>query len=368
MQAYVTLATNDAYALGALVLARSLEGAGSTQRRVALVTDEVTTGMLKRLGRVFNEVVSVQQLDSGDARRLALLKRPELGVTFTKLHLWKLTQYAKVVFLDSDVLVLKNIDDLFEQPELSAAPDAGWPDCFNSGVFVACPSLATFEALEQMATSATQGSFDGGDQGLLNDFFPKWNRISFTYNVTPSAFYSYMPAMQRFQKDIKAIHYVGARKPWVSRQSAGDLSQDLLNMWWAVHDQHYLHEPTAGLYSTTTTAPAHMTSSNGSGHGIVGTDPKTLRPDRLQHLENFMTYRATWLEDHDTLVGEASAPVTQVRKFNNAAEMRDAIVEEMRTINVHLEKLRLDPKKNETHIERHQERLGDLSDALTRLK
>ena len=31
------------------------------------------------------------------------------------------TRYAKVVFLDADVLVLKNIDDLFAYPELSGA-------------------------------------------------------------------------------------------------------------------------------------------------------------------------------------------------------------------------------------------------------
>jgi len=40
------------------------------------------------------------------------------------------------VFLDADTLVLDNVDELFERPELAAAPDVGWPDCFNSGVFV----------------------------------------------------------------------------------------------------------------------------------------------------------------------------------------------------------------------------------------
>ena len=31
---------------------------------------------------------------------------------------------------------MKNSDELFDRNEFSAAPDAGWPDCFNSGVFV----------------------------------------------------------------------------------------------------------------------------------------------------------------------------------------------------------------------------------------
>lgn len=51
------------------------------------------------------------------------------------------------------------MDDLFEREELSAAPDVGWPDCFNSGVFVFRPSEETHRGLLQCAV--TQGSFDG---------------------------------------------------------------------------------------------------------------------------------------------------------------------------------------------------------------
>ena len=54
---------------------------------------------------------------------------------------------------------MRNCDELFERDELSAASDAGWPDCFNSGVFVFKPSLETYNKLVQFAVS--QGSFDG---------------------------------------------------------------------------------------------------------------------------------------------------------------------------------------------------------------
>jgi hypothetical protein len=40
---------------------------------------------------------------------------------------------------------LRNCDELFDRDEFSAAPDAGWPDCFNSGVFVFKPSIETFK-------------------------------------------------------------------------------------------------------------------------------------------------------------------------------------------------------------------------------
>jgi glycogenin glucosyltransferase len=60
-------------------------------------------------------------------------------------------------------------------------------------MMVLTPSEANFDRL--MAMSAERGSWDGGDQGLLNDFFGpggeggEWHRLSYTYNVTPSAFY-----------------------------------------------------------------------------------------------------------------------------------------------------------------------------------
>ena len=115
-----------------------------------------------RLSQVYHLVHEVPQLDSQDAHSLALLSRPELGVTYTKLNAWQLTQFDKCVFLDADTLVLKNVDELFDRPELSAAPDVGWPDCFNSGVFVFVPSEATYQSLIQHAASF--GSFDGKKQ------------------------------------------------------------------------------------------------------------------------------------------------------------------------------------------------------------
>jgi lipopolysaccharide biosynthesis glycosyltransferase len=54
----------------------------------------------------------------------------------------------------------------------------------------------------------------GGDQGLLNDFFSNWNRLSFVFNVAPAASYNYLPAYQRFKDSIRIVHYLGSDKPW----------------------------------------------------------------------------------------------------------------------------------------------------------
>ncbi|EAT32898.1 AAEL014863-PD [Aedes aegypti] len=175
--------------------------------------------MKNKLRTIFNVVEEVNLLDSKDEANLALLKRPELGITFTKLHCWRLTQFEKCVFLDADTLVLRNCDELFEREELSAAPDVGWPDCFNSGVYVFRPSLETFSNLMQYAV--TNGSFDGGDQGLLNSYFSDWahkdiaKHLPFIYNTSSVASYSYLPAFKQFGQNTKILHFIGTAKPWL---------------------------------------------------------------------------------------------------------------------------------------------------------
>lgn len=103
--AWVTLATNDSYSLGALVVAHSLKKVSTQHELAVLITPGVTESMKVKLQNVFDVVQLVDVLDSKDATNLAVLKRPELGITFTKLHCWNLTQFEKCVFLDADVLV-----------------------------------------------------------------------------------------------------------------------------------------------------------------------------------------------------------------------------------------------------------------------
>ena len=102
----MTLATNDSYALGALVLASSLKRTNTARKIVVMVTPEgLSPPMKSQLNSAFDEVVDVSLLDSKDKVNLSLMERPELGVTFTKLHCWRLVQYTKCVFLDADTMV-----------------------------------------------------------------------------------------------------------------------------------------------------------------------------------------------------------------------------------------------------------------------
>ncbi|XP_051942746.1 glycogenin-1-like [Hippocampus zosterae] len=252
-EAFVTLATNDSYAKGAMVLGRSLRDHHTTRKLVALIGPHVAEPCREVLRSIFDEVHLVNITDSGDTAHLALMQRPDLGVTFTKLHCWTLTHYDKCVFMDADTMALSNIDELFEREELSAAPDPGWPDCFNSGVFVFRPSIETHEKL--VAFCAENGSFDGGDQGVLNSFFNTWatadiaKHLPFVYNLSSIAIYSYLPAFKHFGHDAKVVHFLGKTKPWCYTYDAhsgevtgrsdgpesGRLHPDYLQSWWRLY-------------------------------------------------------------------------------------------------------------------------------------
>lgn len=244
-ESYVTLATNENYALGALTLGRSLRNVNTNRKLTVMITSDLPSALKDHLQSVYDLVETVDVLNSDDDANLALLKRPELGVTFTKLHCWRLTRFNKCVFLDADCVVLKNVDDLFDREEFSAVTDIGWPDCFNSGVFVFKPSLETYSRLLEFAVS--QGSFDGGDQGLLNAFFAGWatadssRRLPFVYNMTTNASYSYAPAYKQFKDSIKIVHFIGAQKPWYysynldTQTVTGNVTVyevEHLNLWW----------------------------------------------------------------------------------------------------------------------------------------
>ncbi|RUS74650.1 hypothetical protein EGW08_017583 [Elysia chlorotica] len=294
-EAFVTLATNDTYALGCLVLGSSLQRVHTTRQLVVMITSGVSAPMRQQLVALFDQVVEVNVLDSSDTCNLELLGRPDLSCTFTKFHCWRLTQFKKCVFMDADTLVLQNIDDLFDRSELSAAPDAGWPDCFNSGVFVFVPSEETYRGL--LAFAVTSGSFDGGDQGLLNSYFCGWatedigKHLPFTYNVVSQAFYSYLPAFKQFRSHVKVVHFIGAVKPWhqpfnsvtgqVSAFPNTGHSQEFLQVWWNIFMECV--QPNLDPGHTGIVGELASLSLGGGGGGEGGSPNK--RDDRERKLQ-----------------------------------------------------------------------------------
>eukprot|EP00300_Choanocystis_sp_HF-7_P000936 c10773_g1_i3.p1 GENE.c10773_g1_i3~~c10773_g1_i3.p1 ORF type:complete len:348 (+),score=53.00 c10773_g1_i3:78-1121(+) len=73
---------------------------------------------------------------------------------YAKFRVWTMVQYEKVVFLDADTLILRNIDHLFEHQEFTAA--AVWmgnnpnsPKTPSGGFWVVEPRMQTFELIKR---------------------------------------------------------------------------------------------------------------------------------------------------------------------------------------------------------------------------
>lgn len=193
------------------------------------------------LKTVYDELIPVHPIVNGTPANLWLMDRPDLIATFTKIELWRLTQFERIVYIDCDIVAVRAPDELLSlEVDFAAAPDVGWPDCFNSGLMVLRPNMQDYFALKALAERGI--SFDGADQGLLNMHFHDWHRLSFTYNCTPSANYQYIPAYKHFQSTISLIHFIGAQKPWNLPRQVVPLESpynQLLARWWAVYDKHY---------------------------------------------------------------------------------------------------------------------------------
>ncbi|RKF81862.1 hypothetical protein GcC1_021012 [Golovinomyces cichoracearum] len=240
---YATLLLNDLYLPGALVLAHSLRDAGTTKKLAVFFTPEsVSAGALKDLRKLFDYVIPTERINNEFPANLRLMNRPELSSTFTKIILWKQLQFRRIVYVDSDIVALRAPDELFDLPHsFSAASDIGWPDIFNSGLMVLTPNMSDYNALLSMAREGI--SFDGADQGLLNMHFrDNFNRLSFTYNVTPSAYYQYLPAYRHFKSKIVMAHFIGQNKPWMQGrvpENGSSPFDDFLKTWWRIYDRHY---------------------------------------------------------------------------------------------------------------------------------
>lgn len=250
--AFVTLLTSESYVPGALTLANTLKQLGTKNKLVVLLDSSKISGhSLSLIHKLFDDVIQINdQLIVAPLHAVAQkLGRSELAVTYSKILLWNL-DYDQIIYLDADTLPLKSLDHLFEKyldianTEIVASPDIGWPDIFNSGVFVVKPNREVFEKLVEHSGSS-DASFDGADQGLLNEFFhlqPKkshWTRLPFVYNVTPSTHYQYRPALTRFFEEIHLVHFIGSSKPWHVKSGEKD---EFSKLWWEKFNEFFTEE------------------------------------------------------------------------------------------------------------------------------
>lgn len=185
--AYITLANNEAYAKGALTLAMSLVEVNSLYPLVVLVTRDVPSPLVRALNGIGCLVYPTEPISLPPELSLETAR---WGPAFTKLIAWKRTEYSKLVFMDSDLIVLQNVDHLFASTDdtLLATVDADASSCsykedrlslINSGVMVLTPSSHTYSQLISTLHNKTllaQGSMN--DQDVIVHTMP-WQGLAY---------------------------------------------------------------------------------------------------------------------------------------------------------------------------------------------
>jgi alpha-N-acetylglucosamine transferase len=247
--AFVTLVTNADYALGGRALARSIRRTGTTADIVVLHTGGVDASALEPLREFGCRFIETELLPLSDefvarhARRSVHEKAPFTKGrkpafhspldNFCKLRLWQLVEYERCVFIDADALVLRNIDKLFLYPEFSAAPNVyeSLADFhrLNSGVFVAEPSLETFEKM-LVALDAPEAFWPRTDQTFLQSFFPDWHGLPVTMNMLQYVWFN-LPALWDW-RSIGVLHYQ-YEKPWEKDHPRAEILRPLIELWHA---------------------------------------------------------------------------------------------------------------------------------------
>ncbi|XP_062226169.1 inositol phosphorylceramide glucuronosyltransferase 1-like isoform X1 [Phragmites australis] len=222
-EAYVTLLYGDEFVLGVRVLGKSIRDTGTHRDMVVLVSDGVSEYSRKLF-----------QADGWIVKRITLLANPNQvrpkrfwGV-YTKLKIFNMTSYKKVVYLDADTVVVKSIEDLFKCGKFCG--NLKHSERMNSGVMVVEPSESLFN--DMISQVGRLPSYTGGDQGFLNSYYsdfanshvyepdspltpePETQRLSTLYNADVGL---YMLANKWMvdEKELRVIHYtLGPLKPW----------------------------------------------------------------------------------------------------------------------------------------------------------
>ncbi|KAL0290149.1 UNVERIFIED_CONTAM: putative UDP-glucuronate:xylan alpha-glucuronosyltransferase 3 [Sesamum calycinum] len=209
-EAYATiLHSAHVYVCGAIAAAQSIRMAGSTRDLVILVDETISDYHRGGLEAAGWKIHTIQRIRNPKAERDAYNEW-----NYSKFRLWQLTDYDKIIFIDADLLVLRNIDFLFEMPEISATGNNA--TLFNSGVMVIEPSNCTFQLLMEHINEIE--SYNGGDQEKKEMSDP--------------------PVLY-------VLHYLGL-KPWLCFRDYDcnwnvDILQEFASdvahrTWWKVHD------------------------------------------------------------------------------------------------------------------------------------
>ncbi len=215
-KAYVTILSSDGFIKGVIALYKGLRRF-SKEEFFVFTGPDVSESVKKELLR--NDIriteAAEPQIDLAGMNDIQLKDR--WIKTLFKLVIFKECEYDKLVYLDSDLLIRCNLDELFENESISAVPDKSFfPDFsrggLNAGVMVIEPNEKTYESLlKEVQTVAGKGTAFG-DQDVINSYLSDWdNKSDLHLNISfNTCFYD----CERVENP-KVVHFILESKPWM---------------------------------------------------------------------------------------------------------------------------------------------------------
>ena len=272
MNAWVTLLTQPNYLVGVRTLRASLAAVRSRYPLVVMVTDgidEQSRQLLADDGCVVREVEPLRPT-GGLPGSYANARFAEV---WTKLAVWRLTEFERVVFLDADMLVIRNMDELFTleladgtiaachacrcNPNRIASYPPSWTpeNCFytycrggdhvtepgivdnylNGGFLVLTPDDDVFTAiLEQLSAVIDLARYPFAEQDFLNEFYrDRWQPLPYVYNALKTLPHQHPSVWD--PDSVKNIHYI-IDKPWEKSLDPDDRYFAVNKLWWDTAD------------------------------------------------------------------------------------------------------------------------------------
>ncbi|WLI78706.1 glycosyltransferase family 8 protein [Kosakonia sp. H02] len=267
--AWVTLLTQPEYVPGVEALQRSLRKCGSPWPLVVMVTEKINAATRQHLRAQACEVREVPVVGPNPAlvHRYANARFAEV---WSKLAVWTLTEYQRVAFLDADMLVVQNMDEVFElplaegtlaachacrcnpnqiarypaswrpencyyswceDPQMNASPPASVDNYLNGGFLVLIPDKAVYQQMmARLAAKEDISDWVFAEQDFLNEMFrDRWLPLHYGYNALKTLPLQH-PRMWDLTR-VKNIHYI-IDKPWHRHPQPGDKYYDLHRLWW----------------------------------------------------------------------------------------------------------------------------------------
>lgn len=230
--AYVTvLYGNNIYLTGALVLGFSLMKTKTDLDRVILVTPDVSHEYKSYLKKVYTHVTDIEYTQV--STEIFSEENTRFGNVFTKLECLALTQYDKIILLDLDMIVSKNMDHLFKLNAPAACLKRNYipygkiiptnmiclgtklVGSINAGLMLLKPDIVEWESIKKDIGRDTQiNKYKYPEQDYLSlRYCGKWTSITFNYNFQFGLTHRVKKSHYTID-DIYVIHYSSSYKPW----------------------------------------------------------------------------------------------------------------------------------------------------------